>query len=102
MDQEYIRRDAIISHLKVVYLISTMHEMMVSLTGFGLKAFGLGRHPSFVGGSRYGQGGLVYTMEVYHRCAITVHPQVNHIYSEVCEVPGAPCHGVQDRARVQP
>ena len=70
MDQEYIRRDAIISHLKVVYLISTMHEMMVSLTGFGLKAFGLGRHPSFVGGSKYGLEGLVYTMEVYHRCAI--------------------------------
>ena len=70
VDQEYIRRDAIISHLKVVYLISTMHEMMVSLTGFGLKAFGLGRHPSFVGGSKYGREGLVYTMEVYHRCAI--------------------------------
>ena len=57
-----------------------MHEMMVSLTGFGLKAFGLGRHPSFVGGSKYGREGLVYTMEVYHRCAITVHPQSESYY----------------------
>ena len=28
--------------------------------------------------------------------------KVNHITSKVCEVPGAPCHGDQDRARVQP